>query len=89
MTMKPITDLLRNGVPYKWSHECAKAFQDFKDQVTKAPILKHFKPMGQIVVETDARDFAIGAVLSQVIDRWLHPIAVTGVLNPNNQYNIY
>jgi len=66
--MKPITDLLRNGVPYEWSHECAKAFQDFKDQVTKAPILKHFEHMHQIVVETDASDFTIGAVLSQVID---------------------
>ena len=66
--MKPITDLLRNGVPYEWSHECAKAFLDFKDQVTKAQTLKHFEPTLQIVVETDASDFAIGAVLSQVIN---------------------
>jgi len=73
--MKPITDLLRNGIPYEWSHDCAKAFQNFKDQVTRAPILKHFKPICQIVVETDASDFAIGAVLSQVIDERLHPIA--------------
>jgi hypothetical protein len=73
--MKPITDLLRNGVPYEWSHECANGFQDFKDQVTKAPILKHFEPMHQIVVETDGSDFAIGAVVSQVIDGRLHPIA--------------
>jgi len=31
--------------------------------------------MRQIVVETDASDCAIGAVLSQVIDGQLHPIA--------------
>jgi hypothetical protein len=31
--------------------------------------------MRQIVVETDGSDFAIGAVLSQVIDGRLHPIA--------------
>jgi len=73
--MKPITYLLRNGVPYEWSHECAKAFQNFKDQVTRAPILKHFEPMRQIVVETDASNFTIGMVLSQVIDERLHPIA--------------
>ena len=66
--MKSITDLLGNGVPYEWSHECAKAFQDFKDQVPKAPILRHFEPIRQIVVETDASDFAIGAGLSQVIE---------------------
>ena len=73
--MKPITDLLRNGVPYEWSHECAEAFQDFKDQVTKAPMLKDFESMCQIVVETDASDFAIGALHSQVNDGRLHPIA--------------
>jgi hypothetical protein len=73
--LKPITDLLRNGVPYEWSHECAKAFQDFKDQVTKASILKNFEPMRQIVVETDASDFTIGAALSEVIDGQLHLIA--------------
>jgi len=73
--MKPITDLLRNGVPYEWTHECAKAFQNFKDQVTRAPILKHFEPIRQIVAETDVGDLAIGAVLSQVIDGQLHPIA--------------
>jgi hypothetical protein len=73
--LKPITDLLRNGVSYELSHECAMVFQDFKDQVTKAPILKNFEPMRQIVVETDASDFTIGAALSQIIDRQLHLIA--------------
>jgi len=73
--MTPITDIMRNGVLYEWSHECVKAFQAFKDQVTKAPILKHFESMHQIVVETDASDYTIGGVLSEVIDGWLHPIA--------------
>jgi len=71
----PITDLLSNSVPYEWSHECARAFQDFRDRVTKAPIAKHFQFMRQIVVEPDASDFAIGAVLSQLIDGQLHHIA--------------
>jgi hypothetical protein len=64
-----IMDLLRNGVPYELSHKCAKGFQAIKAQPTKAPILLHFEPTCQIVVETDASDFTIRAVLSQVIDR--------------------
>jgi len=44
------------------------AFQDCKGQVGKAQILKHFECIGQIVVETNSSDFAIGAVLSQVVD---------------------
>jgi hypothetical protein len=73
--MKHITDLLRNGVAYKRSHVCAKAFQDFKDQVTKTPILTHFEPMGLIVVKTDETNFVIGAVLSLINNAQVHPIA--------------
>jgi hypothetical protein len=36
--------------------------------------VKHIEPIHQIVVETDVSDFAIGAVLSEVIDGRLHPI---------------
>jgi hypothetical protein len=36
--------------------------------------VKHIEPIHQIVVEPDVSDFAIGAVLSQVIDGRLHPI---------------
>jgi len=73
--MKPITDLLTNGVPYEWSQECAKAFPIFNDQVTNSLILKHFKPMRQIAVESNASDFTIGTALSQAVDGRLHLIA--------------
>jgi len=73
--MEPITDHLRNGVTYEWSHEYAKALQDFQDQVTKGSILKHVEPMHQIVVETNASDLAVGAELSHVMDGRLHFIA--------------
>ena len=42
--------------------------------MTKAQILKHFEPLHQIVVETDACNFTMNAGLSQVIDGQLHPI---------------
>ena len=41
---------------------------------TTAPVLKHFDPDLQSIVETDASDFALGAVLSQKHDGKLHPI---------------
>jgi hypothetical protein len=69
-----ITDLVRNDVPYARSHDCAKAFYNFKDHITKAPIIKHFESLCQLLVETDAHDFAIGAVLSKAIDGRLHHI---------------
>jgi hypothetical protein len=53
-----------------------KAFVNLKECFTTAPILTHFNPKRQCIVETDASDFALGAVLSQKEDDdMLHPIA--------------
>ena len=41
---------------------------------TEAPILRHFDPNEEIIVETDASDFAISAVLSQKFEGRLHPV---------------
>jgi hypothetical protein len=51
------------------------AFDTPKKYFTEAPILQHFEPVWPVVIETDASDFAIGIVLSQVIDGRVHPIA--------------
>jgi hypothetical protein len=44
-TTKSITNFFRNGILCNWSHECAEAFQDLKQHVTKTPLFKHFKPI--------------------------------------------
>jgi hypothetical protein len=46
-----------------------------KKYFTEAPILSHFEPVWPVVSETDTSDFAIVAVLSEVIDERLHPTA--------------
>jgi hypothetical protein len=51
------------------------AFDTLKKHFTEAPILQHFEPVWPVVIGTDACYFAIGAVLSQVNDGRLHPIA--------------
>jgi hypothetical protein len=53
-------------------------FDRLKALFTEAPILVHFHPEKPTVVETDASDFALGAVLSQVQPEEssrLHPVA--------------
>jgi len=52
------------------------SFQQLKQTFTNAPVLRHFEPEKPIIVETDASNFAIGAILSQVAnDGRKHPIA--------------
>jgi hypothetical protein len=53
-----------------------KSFEKLKHCFTTAPILTHFDPQQECIVETDASDFALGATLSQIsYDKKLHPNA--------------
>ena len=60
---------------FNWGQEQTAAFAYLKKLFTTAPILCHFILDKQMVVETDASDYALGCVLSQIIDKKLHPVA--------------
>lgn len=76
----PLTDLTRGtGTktrPIEWTKECQIAFDEIKRRLTQAPILippDHNKPF---IIETDACDYGVGAVLLQEgSDGLPHPIA--------------
>ncbi|MBW0480923.1 hypothetical protein O181_020638 [Austropuccinia psidii MF-1] len=55
--------------------EALSQFQILKEAFTTSPNLSHFDPSLPTIVETDASDYALGAVLSQVNDSGKHPIA--------------
>jgi hypothetical protein len=74
--VKPLTDTLKGGGSnFKWTRECGIAFRRLKQMFTSAPILRHFDSSLPIRLETDASDFAIGAVLSQPFEGRWHPVA--------------
>ncbi len=60
----PLTSLLK-GKPKKLSWTAQVAFETLKTSFTTAPILKHLDPDSTFIVEVDASDLGIGAVLSQ------------------------
>ena len=71
----PLTDLTKKSEKFFWSTECDKAFQQQKSWFTSATILRHFDSHLPCIIECDASDFAIGAILLQKIDGRLHPVA--------------
>ncbi|KAJ1114308.1 hypothetical protein NDU88_002547 [Pleurodeles waltl] len=75
--VSPITRLLRKGVSFVWSEEAEEAFCFLKQAFCSAPILQHPQPDAPFIVEADASDIAIGAVLSQrnKTTGQLHPVA--------------
>ena len=60
---------------FSWGHKQNLAFEKLKQQFTTVPILAHFYPERETVIETDASDFALGAILSQSQDKRLQPVA--------------
>ena len=73
----PLSRLLRKKVPFIWSQEAEEAFLYLKRAFTSAPVLAHPNPDKPYIVEADASDVAVGAVLSQrdTYNGQLHPIA--------------
>ena len=71
----PLHALTSTQVPFRWSPE--KAFQELKHRLTSAPILILPDPQRQFVVEVDASNNGVGAVLSQRSekDSKMHPCA--------------
>ncbi|MBW0465415.1 hypothetical protein O181_005130 [Austropuccinia psidii MF-1] len=60
-----LTSLLKKDSPFIFNEEALSQFQILKEAFTTAPILSHFNPSLPTILETDASDYAWGAVLSQ------------------------
>jgi hypothetical protein len=72
----PLTRLTRKQVPWTFTNQCRDAFNNLKTAFTSAPILSHFIPGTPIIIETDASDYAVAAILSTVpLDGHVHPVA--------------
>ncbi|CAJ0945859.1 unnamed protein product [Ranitomeya imitator] len=65
---KPLTDLTRKKLPHivNWTDGCEGAFQALKTALCNDPVLKAVDSSRPFLVQTDASEFGLGAVLSQV-----------------------
>ena len=64
---KRLTRLLEKGQKFNWTTECSEAFEKLKHMLITAPILAHPDFTQPFILDTDASNQAIGAVLSQKI----------------------
>lgn len=79
---KPLTNLLRKGQSYIWTATTEQAFQSLKQALMTTPVLAMPDFTEPFVVETDASDKGIGAILMQK----QHPIAfLSRALGPRHQ----
>jgi RNase H-like domain found in reverse transcriptase len=62
----PLTRLTRKNIPWNFDESCKLAFLTLKQAFISAPVLTHYKPSCLLVIETDASNYALAAILSQV-----------------------
>ena len=65
---KPLHGLTEKNTQFRWTDQCQKAFDHLKQCLTNAPVLMFPDYSKMFIVDTDASDTGIGAVLSQLDD---------------------
>ena len=70
--VESLTNLLKRSIkgiktePFNWSVEAKKTFRRLREAFTKAPLLYHFNSELPIRVKTDALDFDLTDILTQL-----------------------
>lgn len=62
---KPLYALTENKTKFVWEEDCQRAFEELKRMLSSSPILAFPKKEGEFILDTDASNIGIGAVLSQ------------------------
>ena len=65
---KPLHRLTEKTAKFEWTSESEAAFQEIRHRLTTAPVLAFPDYTRPFILDTDASDTGIGAVLSQVLE---------------------
>ena len=69
-----LSDLLKKGTKFQWTHKAEQAFLDIKSRLGSRPVLRPPDFTKPFIIAVDASDIAIGATLLQEVDGLEHPI---------------
>ena len=72
---QPLHKLTEAKTEFVWTEQCQLAFNSLKGLLTSGRVLAYLTREGKFVLDTDASDQGVGAVLSQLQDAVEKPIA--------------
>ena len=70
----PLSALTKKKVPFSWTDECQRAFDRLRKELITAPVLEFPDYTGTFILDTDASNTSLGAVLSNVINGEERPL---------------
>ena len=71
----PLTQLTHKDAPWNFTEDCHSTFNMLKHVFTSALVLTHWVPDTQLIVEINASNYALGAILPLVTDDGqIHPL---------------
>ena len=83
---EPLVSLTGKDVPFVWRPACATAFNGLLDALVRALVLSFPTEHGDYILDTDASNFGLGGVLSQIQDNVERVIAYCSrALRPSQQ----
>ena len=65
---QPLYHLLEKRVRFNWTTNCQQAFDSLRSHLTSLPILAFLNFSKEFILDTDASDTGLGAILSQLHD---------------------
>ena len=63
---EPLIALSRGNIVWEWTAACQSAFQTLRGRLSSAPVLAYPDWGKPFILQTDASDVAVGAILAQL-----------------------
>jgi RNase H-like domain found in reverse transcriptase len=84
----PLTGLTWKNISWNFDKSCKLAFLTLKQAFISTLVLTHYKPGCPLVIKTDASDYALAAILSQVESNGeIHPVTYLSQTFSNTELN--
>ena len=86
---RPLHRLTERALPFTWTDECQKSFDQLRERLCSAPVLAYPDFQRPFLLDTDASDTGIGGVLSQVDDEGRERVIAYGsrlLTKPERKY---
>jgi len=83
----PLTQLTKKNSTFMWNDDLQRSFDELRHALSTAPVLDHAQSDCPLILDTDASAYALGGVLSQVVDGQERVIAYASQTLSKSQKN--